>query len=467
MLSQSRPVVRRSIRFLGMAWAASSALALPAEAIPHGGQFQVNTYTTNAQTVPSVGVAPDGDFVVVWQSTGSSGGDTNLNSIQGQRYASSGTPQGAQFQVNTYTTNQQQSPSVAVAGDETFVVVWQSTGSSGGDTSTQSIQGQRYASSGAAQGAQFQVNTVTLGAQTIPAVTAAADGDFVVVWQSATSAGGDTSGASIQARRFASNGSAQGADFQVNTYTTTGQLEPAAALAADEDFVVVWRSSGSSGTDADYSIQGQRYASDGSSQGGEFQVNTYTTDFQINPSVASAADGDFVVVWQSPGSYGTDSDYQSIQGQRYASDGSAQGAEFQVNTYTTQDQIGASVASAADGDFVVVWQSYGSAGTDADLNSIQGQRYSSEGMPRGAEFQINSYTTNQQTSPSVAAAPDRDFVVVWQSSGSSGTDTNNTSIQAQRYIGASSAVPAMSFGTRSALAAALLLGAAYALRRRA
>src|SRR5262245_58340651 len=69
--------------------------------------------------------------------------------------------------------------------------------------------------------------------------------------------------------------------------------------------------------------------------GAQFQVNTFTTSYQRYPSVAVAADGDFVVVWESNGSFGTDNNAVSIQGQRYASDGSAQGAQFQVNTYAT------------------------------------------------------------------------------------------------------------------------------------
>ena len=40
------------------------------------------------------------------------------------------------------------------------------------------------------------------------------------------------------------------------------------------------------------------------------------------------------------------------------------GSEFQVNTYTTRIQAGSSVSLEADGDFVVVWESDGSAGSD-------------------------------------------------------------------------------------------------------
>ena len=55
---------------------------------------------------------PGGDFVVVWQSYGSSGGDTSYSSVQGQRYAAGGAALGGEFQVNAYTTSTQRYPSV-------------------------------------------------------------------------------------------------------------------------------------------------------------------------------------------------------------------------------------------------------------------------------------------------------------------------------------------------------------------
>ena len=95
------------------------ALPVGAQApVPEGIQFQVNTYTTSSQFGSSVGVASTGaSFVVVWTSRGSSGTDTDGNSVQGQRYSNinGGGPLGSQFQVNTYTTSFQSYPSVAVA----------------------------------------------------------------------------------------------------------------------------------------------------------------------------------------------------------------------------------------------------------------------------------------------------------------------------------------------------------------
>ncbi len=196
--------------------------------------------------------------------------------------------------------------------------------------------------------------------------------------------------------------------------------------------MVVWESTGNAGGDSYGSIQGQRYDASGVAVGGEFQVNTYTTNTQNRPSVAVDADGGFVVVWQSAGSTGSDTD-GSIQGQRYDASGNPIGAEFQINGHTLGGQHSASIAMDAGGGFVVAWESTSSAGSDTDSDSIHGQRYEAGGSPVGTEFQVNVYTTSAQENPAVAVDADGDFVVAWQSLGSSGTDSWDQSIQARRF----------------------------------
>ena len=95
--------------------------------------------------------------------------------------------------------------------------------------------------------------------------------------------------------------------------------------------------------------------------GPEFQINTYTEDDQGYPTVAPTQDGGFVVVWQS---YEQDFSYSGVFGQRYDKDGNPVGNEFQVNTTTYQDQYNAAVTSDAKGNFVVVWQSYDQDGDE-------------------------------------------------------------------------------------------------------
>ena len=194
------------------------------------------------------------------------------------------------------------------------------------------------------------------------------------------------------------------AEFQANTYTTSSQYFPKVAANASGNFVVVWTSTGQDGFQG--GVFGQRYDASGAKQGGEFQVNTYTTGDQSHPSVAIDVGGNFVVVWQSNNQ---DAPGQGVFGQRFNSAGVPQGSEFRVNTYTTSSQYAPSIAMDLTGDFVVVWQSY----QDGSGYGIFGQRYDSSGTKQGSEFQINTYTTGQQTNPSVAMDVDGDFVVAW------------------------------------------------------
>jgi hypothetical protein len=166
-------------------------------------------------------------------------------------------------------------------------------------------------------GAGFQVNSVTTGAQDRPRVAAAAGGDFVVVWESATSEEGDTSAESIQAQRFDAGGTPLGAQFQVNSYTTGAQSRPAVAGHA-HGFVVTWLSMGSDDSDTDLgSVHARLYAWDGTPASDEWQVNSYTTSMQNEIAVGADPHGDFVVAWQSTGSWGNDASSTSVQARRY------------------------------------------------------------------------------------------------------------------------------------------------------
>jgi hypothetical protein len=72
------------------------------------------------------------------------------------------------------------------------------------------------------------------------------------------------------------------------------------------------------------------------------------------------------------------------------------------------------VAAAADGRFLVTWQSSLQDGSDF---GVFGQRYDSSGTPVGPGFRVNSYMTGYQARSSVAAAADGRFVVAWHGAG--------------------------------------------------
>jgi hypothetical protein len=394
--------------------APGGSFALPfSVTLAHGAEFRVNTYTTQGQAGASVASSATGDFVVAWSSGDQDGSGTG---VYAQRYNAAGAAQGAEFKVNTYTTNNQSEVSVAMDSAGDFVVAWQSNGQDG---SSYGIYAQRYSAAGTAQGAEFKVNTFTPGTQRFPTVAMDSAGDFVVAWESFFQ---DGSAYGIYAQRYNAAGAAQGSEFKVNTYTTDFQTSAAVAMDSAGDFVVAWQSFGQDGSgDGTYA---QRYNAAGAAQGAEFKVNTYTTNHQDLPSVAMDSAGDFVVAWQS---YLQDGSLDGIYAQRYNPAGAAQGPEFKVNTQTTNRKAAPSVAMDSTGDFVAAWHSFGQDGSGAGNYS---QRYNAAAAAQGAEFKVNTYTTSTQFGPSVAMDSAGDFVVAWQSNGQDGSSYG---VYAQRY----------------------------------
>lgn len=414
-------------------------LALAAVAVAdapqkNGPEFQVNTYTTNYQAYPSVASVPGVGFVVVWHSLGSDLADTDGYGILAQRYDAAGQASGAQLQVNGYTTGDQKRPHVAISADGSFVVVWHGTGSPGSDADG-AVVARRFSSGGSPLG-EIQVNTYTTGSQSYPRIAMAPNGDFTIVWQSAGSGEDDTSGTSIQGRRYASDGTAAGAQFQVNSLTLGGQVYPSVARDAG-GFVVVWSSASSAGADQQgTSIQGRRYGSDGSPLDVQFEVNSHTPMNQRFARVKTSPGGGFVVTWTSGSSVGTDSDGYSIQARRFSSDGTASGVDFQVNTHTTGFQWRQTMLVDEEDRLFVAWCGLSSSGTDTSLSSVQGRIFDASDVATSDDFQVNTYTTESQAYPSIATEAPGSFVVVWDSYGSSGNDDSYGSIQGQRFAGA-------------------------------
>jgi hypothetical protein len=387
-----------------------------AQGNPMGPEFHVNTFTTGYQRFPTVASDSSGNFVVVWSSTGQDGSN---DGVFAQRYASSGVPLGPEFRVNTYTTSIQHHPAVASDASGNFVIVWDSFQQDG---SGYGVFAQRYGSSGAPLGSEFRVNTYTTSYQRFPSVAADSSGSFVVAWESIFQGG--FPGASIFGQRYTSSGAPLGQEFPINSFTFTTAAYSVVASDAAGDFVVVWVSFGQDGSGQ--GIFGQRYASSGTALGPEFRVNTVTATNQYKPSVAMAAAGDFVVVWANYYTAGLGN--LDVFAQRYKSTGAPLGGEFRVNTSTSGFQTEPVVASDPSGNFVVAWQGGAFAGPSG--YDIIGQRYSSSGAPLGSEFRVNTFTTDAEVFPAVAADSAGNFVVVWESQAQEGASFG---IYGQRY----------------------------------
>jgi len=379
-------------------------------------EFQVNSHTPAKQGQPAVAATQGGGFVVTWTSYGTSpGSDNDEGSVQWRRFGSDGLPLAGDFQVNTYTTGYQLAPSIGLTSADEALSVW--AGGSPGD-----IRGRRFGSAGAPIADEFLINTLTTSYQGSPAVAYQPGGDFVVVWNSTFSAGTDSDGYSIQMRRVDPDSLPVGSDFQVNTYTTNWQTDAAVATAQDGSFFIAWESGLVGVPDGD-TIRARRFNSAGVPLGEDFLVSTNAAPRQADPDLGIAPDGSTLVVWEAGDSIDRD-----IRARFYSSTGLPQGADFVINSYTTDFQVNAAVALDPWGGFVVVWQSFGSWGGDTYSRSIQARRLTDNGVPLGDDFQVSLTEDGTQDYPDVAARTDGSFIVVWQSDVSPETDSSDDSI---------------------------------------
>ncbi len=261
----------------------------------------------------------------------------------------------------------------------------------------------------APDGDEFLVNTYTTDGQILPDVTHIGAGEFGVEW---TSYGPDGSSGGIAAQRFRANGQPGGNELVVNSYTASGQFQPAIDADANGRFTVVWTNTAAQ-DGSEYGIFGQRYTAAGGKRGAEFQVNQLGNGTQQRPDVGVSADGTFIVAWED--NEARDGSNAGIFARRFANTGAPVGDDFQVNSTTQRDQRIPSISVAADGSFVVAFTSFGKDNPASFTQSgVFARRFDSAGVALGTEFQVNVFTTGDQTFPDVAMQPSGGFVVVWQ-----------------------------------------------------
>ena len=383
--------------------------------------FLVNSTTLGAQQFPHIAGLASGGFVVVWQDPSATGSDTSGSAVRAQVYDSLGDPVGAEFLVNTTTTNAQQLPRVAALADGGFVVVWEDFSAGHAD-----VRARRFDDEGTAIDANdFIVNSTTLNGQTDPHVAALADGGFVIVFEDDSQSGSDTSGSAVRARRYDANGVAQGNDFEIHTFGNSNQSGPSVAGLTNGGFVAVWAdNSNQLGDNSPTGINARLFSALDAPVDIEFQVNTTTSSSQFEPRVAALANGSFVVVWQDNSASGFDDSNSAIRGQVFDAAGGMVGSEFLVNTAIANGQTDADVTALPDGGFFVVWRDGSETGGDTLVGAIRGQRFDEAGNRVGGELLINQIPTGDQRHPAVTALDDGRIAVAYRDLSGFGETSN-------------------------------------------
>jgi cysteine-rich repeat protein len=202
-------------------------------------------------------------------------------------------------------------------------------------------------------------------------------------------------------------------DTRVNT-STGPQSNPAVAAAPDGTYLVVWEHDTGTATSPGKDIAGRRFAADGTPIGNEFTVNAANTNFQDQPAIAVAPNNVVLVVWRDSR---TNPALPDIRGRRLSSDGTPLDTDdLLINTTSTRRHGAPVVTADAGGGFFVAWEieTVGGDPGDASGFAIRGRRVANDGtFSDPADLLINTTTANDQRAPALTRGPGNTFVAAW------------------------------------------------------
>jgi hypothetical protein len=389
---------------------------MPAGATKFGAEFLVNTSTTSSQFQSTVVGLANGKFAVVWFD--GSAGDAN---VKGQIFNADGAKFGAEFLVNTTTVGAQQNPSITALQDGGFIVAFDDLGVPGGD-----VRAQAFNADGTLRGAELIVSPSN-DPNGMPEATVLTNGNSVVVWQVFKSLSDATHlpHHDLHAQIIAPDGSLVGTEFVVVEYMVIGASDPAIAGLSNSEFVVAWNYSGD--------IYARRFDSTGNPLGVQIEVTAgAATGTQRDPTIATLSDGRFVVSWTDEHAINDEEFGTTVRAQMFNPDGSPFNTPFRVNTLQLQDQGQPTLVSLPDNRFVAAWSDASQAGGEVGT-AIHAQVFNSDLLKFGTMFFVNTTAFLNQDDPDISVLSDGRLVLTWTDASQSPDDPSLTAIRAQIF----------------------------------
>jgi hypothetical protein len=245
------------------------------------------------------------------------------------------------------------------------------------------------------------------GDQTRPQLSLTRTNGFIV-WQDNVT---DGDGLGISTRALDSSFSSPFAGFRVNQQGAGDQENPQVTMLNNGGAAFTWQG----GRQSFQHIYARFLSSSNTWVTGDVMVNASTNYYQINPVIATLANGNVIVVWSS---YGQDGSMQGVYAQQFSPGGQKIGGESPVNQFTSFNQRTPAVAALSGGGYVIVWVSEQERSA-IDINGngyasvdIYGRIYNSSSTPLGNEFLVNT-DTNICANPAVVGASDGTFIIAW------------------------------------------------------
>ncbi|MBL1140945.1 MAG: hypothetical protein HND53_02840 [Proteobacteria bacterium] len=324
-----------------------------------GSEFNINGNIEVSDFIYNATALTGGGFVVTWQSTGA----VTSDDIFAQRFDVNGVKIGTEFIINTNTADIQTSIDIAGLPDGGFIAVWM-TEHEGGATTESEIAGQRFDANGVKVGNEFEVNTFSFDNQDMPKVAVQTDGSFAIVWESndhnrpiSVELQDETP---LSARFYDNQGNALTGEIPLSVAIQPSQMiSPEVVALSGDDYMVTWIYSS-----ATENIYGQRFNSSGISQGQAILLNSDFELFGRDYSVVADSNNGFIVSWNSFADQGDDQDDLAVIAARFNDQG--QVTTFLVNELVDNNQQRPSINLLSDGGLVAVWQTSSSSSGDLD-----------------------------------------------------------------------------------------------------
>ncbi len=376
----------------------------------------VNTTTTGEQwgywwSTRTIAVQPDGGYIVVWIDN--NGLDGSTEGIFGQRFNATGAKVGSEFQVNTTSTGQQFSPTIAVTPDGSFIVAWEGPGNS------IDIFAQRFSKDGVKIRGEFLLNTTLSGNQRYPELQFYPDGTWVA---------GFVDGAQTVLQRFDTDDRTIGQETRISSGTGAVVLD-GLCVRQDNSILLTWTSGGD--------IYGQFFDPNLQPIGSQTRINTYLTGTQEYSIPRVYGDGSFIVVWQSAGQDGSG---MGIYGRRYDKNFNPLGGEFIITTNTINDQFEPQIAVESSGRFIIAWSDNnnrdgggGSASLAGPGASVWMREFDNNGNPVGVETMVNQSTIGYQAYPVIDMNASGRFVIGFEGNGTQIGQIDSYGVFARAY----------------------------------
>ncbi|MBD3342369.1 MAG: T9SS type A sorting domain-containing protein [Candidatus Lokiarchaeota archaeon] len=341
------------------------------------------------QHSPSAAMDSNGDFIIVWEDE-----RDNKWDIYFQMFDIDGNFIQKNIKVNTNNAGDNVNPQVVMSSIGNFVVVWQYIYGTNYE-----IYFQIYDNSGNPMGPNQLLNNEFVYKKYSPSIAMDKSGNFIIAWIDNRNIRDE-----IYFQRFDSDGNPLGENQMADVSWSPNTYSASVAMFENRTFVIAWNAFDNIYFRT-FDVLGEAYTST--------STVTDVSSKQINPSVATANNGNFVIAWED-----SRNGNWEIYFQLFDSLGHKQKGNQRIRIDSeTDNQFQPALKMNDNGEFVIVWEE-----REGDsLNNVYCQLFDAVGSSKNTIIKVNEFDIKTHEwyyptypSPTITIGKNGNFVVAWE-----------------------------------------------------